>query len=506
MGSKRDYTALLGEDGGDEESPSEQPSGKRRRENKNTEPQTDVTYGQRSAFPVSPVELSDDDLEWEDVGDALSYLKSVRQEAGDIPHLLTAPKAGPQLPLHLAAAADSIDRSIYESGIGDSRGYYKDGAYIAAPDVEPSVSSGSYDSSDAGYLIEEQIREDFYDSFASQFLALRAIVHREPPLELVAALPEDHGTHVGQFGPRSSASAIWTQRMRSTDPLPVQIAAMDRHSVLRLLRLVIRANLFKCGFELTERTSRWLWALLARLPDKGEMDHLEISWIRDLCKEAQAILLKAAKVMRKKEREDIAALDKVNDARSYDVEANNAEIYSVETDSVEINGVQANGNRDKEDTSRDVDMTEEGGVPEQSPVLDKLTDPSGNPQPATGIRGETENDGEMDMDLEDGEVSDDSPTPKDTEADIAAAKARLLAQLEHNTTNDVESHPNQQRPQQPIDDDDKTRFLLNANATLTMILTVAGEFFGQRDLMLKYRNPFPTPEFLQAFEVVLACK
>lgn len=82
MGPKRDHDALSYSDN---EEPALQPSAKRRKERSNaktksTEPQTDATYGQRAAFPGldEPAALSDEDLEFEDQGDALAYLRSVR--------------------------------------------------------------------------------------------------------------------------------------------------------------------------------------------------------------------------------------------------------------------------------------------------------------------------------------------------------------------------------------------------------------------------------------------
>lgn len=82
MGSKRAHTAL--DSPSDENTPIDH-SSKRRREHapakpKPAEARVDATYGQRAAFPGldGPIDLDDDDLEYEDAGDALAYLKSVR--------------------------------------------------------------------------------------------------------------------------------------------------------------------------------------------------------------------------------------------------------------------------------------------------------------------------------------------------------------------------------------------------------------------------------------------
>lgn len=82
MGPKRDHDALIYSDN---EGPAPQPVAKRRKEHssaksKPPEPKTDSTYGQRTAFPGldEPAALSDEELEFEDQGDALAYLRSVR--------------------------------------------------------------------------------------------------------------------------------------------------------------------------------------------------------------------------------------------------------------------------------------------------------------------------------------------------------------------------------------------------------------------------------------------
>ena len=83
MGSKRSHNALAAEDN---EQPSASPN-KRRREQQNSKPKQsegkpDPTYGQRAAFPGldddDSAQITDDDLEFEEMGDALAYLRAVR--------------------------------------------------------------------------------------------------------------------------------------------------------------------------------------------------------------------------------------------------------------------------------------------------------------------------------------------------------------------------------------------------------------------------------------------
>ncbi|KAL2198483.1 hypothetical protein P885DRAFT_32651 [Corynascus similis CBS 632.67] len=481
MGSKRNHNSLTAD--GDELS---QSPAKRLREQQSSKPKQaegkpDPTYGQRTAFPGLDddecAQISDDDLEFEENSDALAYLRAVRQEASGVPHVLVAPKVGPQLPSHLQGA-DEIDRSIYADGVGDSRGYYYDGAYTAAPDPDPSVASSEEEGevfpvteADRIAANKAALRKAYFASLTNHFLALRAILHRSPPPALVAALPRDHGIEVGSFGAKSWTFRVWTRRIRHTDPLPVQVAALDRQSVLKLLRVILGGKFIRRGYELRERTSRWIWALLARLPDRGEMDYAEVGWVRELGKRAVLMMVSMAQMEALKEEVDGDLEGEINEGGDDDEEGE------------EFVGEMV------------VNEDGEGGV--VGPVLTEPKLPANSAAEQKNNNNEDQ-DGEMDMDIDDGEVTDDDqPTTagnKDIEADIAAAKARLLARLE-------ESPGAQQEDKLPASADtvidgkssipDEGHTQANIRATLNMILTVAGEFYGQRDL-LEFRDPFPT--------------
>ncbi|KAK4200584.1 hypothetical protein QBC40DRAFT_279624 [Triangularia verruculosa] len=479
MASKRDHSALLATDYDDTPSSS---SNKRRREqppskSKQLEAKTDPTYGQRTAFPGldddGNGQFSDEDLEFEECDDALAYLKSVRQEASHVPHIIVAPKAGPQLPPHIqsATASDTVNRSLYDDGVGDSRGYYQDGAYTAAPDPSPisSQEEGTYlVSADTEAENKRTLSDAYYASLTDQFLALRALLHREPPQELIDALDKDHGIEVGSFGPKSWTFRVWTKRIRYTDPLPVQIAALDRQSVLKILRVILGGKFIRRGYELRERTSRWLWALLARLPDRGVLDHTEVGWVRDLGKRAVLMMVSIA---------HMAALqEEVNE----------------ELEGDELGEDEEDGELHPDDDDMELESCETVGISDDN---NETTSEVSSTNAIANTDMKEPEDGEMDMDLDEGEVSDeDDNHNQDIEADLAAAKARILSQLEDRPEQEQEP-PLALEEEVPADEEgkpafDETRARLNMRATLNMILTVAGEFYGQRDL-LEFRDPFP---------------
>ncbi|KAK3898501.1 hypothetical protein C8A05DRAFT_18939 [Staphylotrichum tortipilum] len=486
MGMKRNR-ALAG-DGSDE---SNSASTKRRREQHSSKPKQaegkpDPTYGQRIAFPGldddGAAKMIDDDLEFEEDADALAYLRAVRQEASSVPHVLVAPKAGPQLPAHLQHA-DDIDRSIYDDGVGDSRGYYHDGAYTAAPSPPPSTAPSIPDDDDDYHdsagpdRIAAQnaaLRTAYFASLTTHFLSLRTLLHRTPPAHRVAALPRDHGTEVGAFGAKSWTFRVWTRRLRQTDPLPVQVAALDRQAALRLLRVLLGGKFVRRGCELRERTSRWIWALLARLPDRGEMDYAEVGWVRELGK--RAVLMMVSMAQMEALREEVEG----------DLEGGVVD-DDEEEDEREFVGEMV------------VDEEEGGGVvaPQESDDMASKPAPSMN---TTTAADESAEEGEIDMDIDDGEVSDDEPTAtagnEDIAASIAAAKARLLARLENPDEQQQEENQASSSPDRAATAAttagafDEAQAQVNMRTTLNMILTVAGEFYGQRDL-LEFRDPFP---------------
>ncbi len=228
-----------------------------------------------------------------------------RQEASGIPHVIVAPKAGPQLPPQASELycdgedGEPMGRSMYTNGIGDARGYYQDGAYTAAPDQDEENREDS--EAEEGEVVDgpgggERLRQTYYSSLVDRFVALRRQLHQEPPAEAVASLPEQQAWVVQSVGPRSKAAKLWRNRLGWTDPWPAQVAAMDKVAVLRLLRVVLNNKLLKHGYEISERTSRWLWSLLARLPDSGELDYAEVGVIRDLGKRAVLMMTSMAEV------------------------------------------------------------------------------------------------------------------------------------------------------------------------------------------------------------------
>ncbi|KAI1844618.1 hypothetical protein JX265_001605 [Neoarthrinium moseri] len=468
----------------------------------------DETYGQRSAFGSLDFTTAPDDgeYEWEDETDALAYLKSVREEARGIPHVLAAKKAGPELP------EGAVDRSIYQDGRGDFRGFYHDGAYTAYPDnyheEEEDEDEGDYgaeagdegtdpaDQADDGELYSDdtssiagprnsnsaEIHQAYYITLIDQYTSLRDLMQAEPPDSVVAALPGDHPSEVKGFGAKWDTFNQWSHRIRNTDPLPAQIALMQKESVLRLLRIILGGKFFRKGQELRERTSRWMWALLARLPEKGELDYQEIGCIRELGKRAIMFMLSLAEAEVLREQYGVGGSGGSEDDAELDADG----------------GIDEEFEQDDIEEAEALDLSQTPQVPEGKARLERpvTTEDFSAPRKANDdistrapqavnqlASPQSDVAMEIESDEEDGEVSTEPKVQSEPAADIEAVKARLLAQLD-----DIDVPTGEEAPTSP-DDDEASRALVNVRATLNMILTIAGEFYGQRDL-LEFRDPF----------------
>ncbi|KAJ8122422.1 hypothetical protein ONZ43_g1376 [Nemania bipapillata] len=490
-----------------------EPKAPRNKRHKTT--RTDPTSGQRGAFGdlggVTTAPTGDSDLDCEDDSEALAYLRSVRTQASSIPHVLAAKKAGPSLPPPQGPEGNSeargeceeqdADRSIYEDGVGDFRGYYQDGAYVAYPegdwgkaeededkydeeagegeqdeaeyenDNEPDMSDSAEDRPHNSSA--DEIRDAYFASITNRYIALRQLLQTDPPDSTVAALPATHPTEVGEWKRGLDTFQKWEGRLRGTDPLPAQIAAMHKDSIFRLLRILLTSKFIRKRTELRERTSRWIWALLARLPDKGELDYMEIGWVRELGKRAVLLMVTLAELEVLREHYGVAG-SSPDDEDEYEVDA-------------------------------DVDDYFEDNLSQDS--LDVADAPT--PE-ATEERAE--------------HISSLKTSATNPIADIETAKAQLLAQLNDDVVDGgqvvnrdsstptipvtqekaVQPTPLQEEGEYGADEDDQDanheryqeldRAKVNERATLNMILTVAGEFYGQRDL-LEFRDPFGGLQF-----------
>ncbi|KAF4587349.1 v-snare [Ophiocordyceps camponoti-floridani] len=387
----------------------------------------DPTWGQKYVFSGAADASSipyGDESDFEDDSEAMAYLRDVRCEANGIAHVKVAPTAviGPQLPDELRTTdEDARDDGPHEPA--DACAYYDDGAYVAEPGQDEADSGN--DGTD--------LQDVYFASLLDRYRRLRRILHARLPPEADSRLPSSRPTYVSSGRhPSSPTFDVWIDLMSATDPLPLQLALMSKQTVLHLLRLLLQGPFLRRGRSLTERTSRWLWALLARLPDPGEMRRFDVAQVRELGRRAVLLGTSAA---------DMAALRaQLDDANGDVLAACEASDRADDDDAVIIH----------DDSDRCDD--------DESYVDTESHDPPPQDQDSESI--------EMDM-------------SSDTDHDaLDAAKTALLARLQSPPPPDKTSAPSEAK-----------QLAFNTRATLDMVLTVVGDFYGQRDL-LDFRDPF----------------
>lgn len=192
-----------------------------------------------------------------------------RSEAAGIPTVLVAPKP-------ILEGGEEEDRTIYDDGVGDSRGFYSDGAYTAAPDPQPNTP--------ADIPPAKHLRTKYFEKILERFEHLREQLGNTPPDHVVEKLDQNHDSYMSASAPDYRK---WRWRVINTEPMNAQLARMDRATSLKLLRLLTNDKLAMGGSTVpSERLSRWIWGVLARLPDSGELNSEEIGLVRDLGKRA----------------------------------------------------------------------------------------------------------------------------------------------------------------------------------------------------------------------------
>ncbi|KAF2839081.1 hypothetical protein M501DRAFT_1031227 [Patellaria atrata CBS 101060] len=255
----------------------EAPKWKNKRHGARFNAQFNTHYGQYGFIPVLENVGSDEEREAEE-DDAMTYLRAVRDEAATVPSVL---KAAP-------TTTSDIDDDLYNSGIGDARGYYSDGAYVAAPTVTIGPVHPSLPEEASDYNFDPAVppriypQEAYYTRLFTMFSRLRQTLHSTPSAASLSALTENQPITM----PRNHypAHTAWVHILRTVSPVPAQLAAMDVDTTLRILSLI--KNRMKRDKNLPPSLSRWLWGLLARLPEAGVMVNEQVHVVRELGKRA----------------------------------------------------------------------------------------------------------------------------------------------------------------------------------------------------------------------------
>lgn len=363
----------------------------------------------------------------------------------------------------------SPDRSIYEDGTGDNRGFYSEGAYVGASIKESS------DSLFADGIVRGA-QEVYFETLLKRFHKLHDQLSRKPPQMVIDGLSSSHPSFM-----TSSREDLrsWRWRLFNTDPQPAQLAIMDKGTVFKILRLILTNNGALGGKTLiSSRLSRWIWGLLAKVPDSGELTSEEVGLIRELGKRAVWLGVEMRGVdirelYREKncgddnEEENVVVVSDIDDRNDADSET--------ATDGVRIIGPVMPSTEEASTNGVNVgDPATEENAFVTPPIVYNTRGEDIQAQQANSRANAPINE------VEEGETGED----EEDQARIAAMKQRLLAGLSNENNkgtldavamSDVEA----EAPQKT----DHKSDLDNAKITVDMIITIAGEVYGQRDLL-----------------------
>ena len=359
-----------------------------------------------------------------------------RSEARTVPNLLVAESSAAQKPADLSS--------------DHRQGYYADGAYTAAPapDERDFFRNGS-DEED-----EEDAQEAYYAAFRTRFRSFSSLLEHSPPSNLISPSASNTAQKLssGMKSPWRSAFGIM--------PTTTILGQLPQESVLLGLQ-VLESRLANGDRAKKKFLGPWAWGLLARCREAGQMGSEEIGILRDLGKRAVWLL-----------RGLRAGTDYL--ARERAQEGDNSDVGS------------DNGNEDAEVDARD--------PPSRDRDHQRLERTTASVPPAENTLPSSEK-----AQIASSSVHGTERRPDDDDdGDIlAAAKTNLLstfmpeppATTTTTTTPSAPAHDaaraiaNGHPAPETDDDDDQCEQTAKLAATLDMIITIIGEFYGQRDLL-----------------------
>ena len=346
-----------------------------------------------------------------------------------MPNLLVAPSTDPQ-------TNDDGDSSQdeYETG------YYADGAYTATPTLTAITNGRSDLALPCGDNEPEASdpQELYYASLLARYRHLRTLLNQAPTTNSSAVGPS--GTEAASL--HNAKHAHWRHTILYTPPTSRVIAIMPQETLVRALArvetLLTRRNLL--GKE-GKNLGAWCWGLLARCRDVGEMGSEEVGVLREVGKKAVKVSQKLRIEGLRAEREEL----EMDDAEDHE---------EVEEDLHEA---------DVRDLAK--------GAAEEGLGNGAMAD-----EPGVNIANVSESDGPSMVDA----VPDRASVLYESEErSLALAKQALLAQV---SGSGVSSPP---RDGERVQGNEKngSDSVIEALATLDMIVTIVGELYGQRDLL-----------------------
>lgn len=361
---------------------------------------------------------------------------------------------------------DDSDRLIYENGVGDSRGYYEDGAYVAAPinyQTGDEVADGYEDNED---WEEPPISpQDVYTHLlTTKFLATRKILHSHPP-----RFTKQHSTEdiyqTSHNSIRTNSNMTWRQRMLITYPTPTQVALMSDSTLWRLLDVCRRQ--LSPQQNIPSQLGCWIWALLTKLRDAETMSGSEMSNVRNIAKRAVKVkewirLQHARQATWDIDTEQWSDIDDSGDETGSEKQNNSLKTGKNEplqrNDDNEVGADVSVGDANPDDEAKEDKIGQELELNEDENVSTTATY-----EAVLSINAAEDTIGES-------HAVKDTSTSNTERATVVNDRSKILSDEINESGNKADHEANY--PDE------------NTLATLDMIITIAGELYRQRDLLL----------------------
>lgn len=148
--------------------------------------------------------------------------------------------------------------------------------------------------------IEKEEKKDaqssYYNLLKSRFMLLRSTLRCPPPATIISGLDDNHPVtlpiHI------KAARMAWTHLLGTVEPQMAQLACMDMSSVLGALQLLgdlLGSSIKESDAHRIRRIGAWAWGLLGRCREVGELGSEEVGELRIFGRKALALLKKLEK-------------------------------------------------------------------------------------------------------------------------------------------------------------------------------------------------------------------
>ena len=364
-------------------------------------------------------------------------LCAYRLEAKTVPNLLVAP---------MPPTTQSEKNDLYADY---PQGYYSDGAYTAAP---LPTSMHSQVNMDGEQQEDQDPQEAYYASLCTRFTKLTELLHSPPP----RAAPENTDVYSLDW----TKSRVWRGKILNTAPAMVLLAQLTQESVICgldvLEPLLTLANL---RGRKGKNVGAWTWGLLGRCREVGQMGSEEVGVLRKLGKRSVWLLRR------------ITAGDDMGEA----------------VDEPDVNAEE----EDEEEGEEEEREGEEAIVEDGADFVDAEDADDGyssyiDPVTTAVLSHDTNGEAHAVATMSDADLTN-------VKQHIVTSLGTNQAQTDSTETNasnqDAIQHPTpnypvtEQKAEREEDLTERVDEKATIHATLDMLVTIIGEFYGQRDLL-----------------------